>query len=263
MKDVESTMEAAMIRLALLLVGLVVATLPLAAFQGTRRFEVASVKRSLGIIGPMDIGFFPNRFVATRLTLGQLVQQAYGIQAYKLIGGPDWVRVERFDVTATPAMEVRLDDMKLMLQTLLADRFQLRVHRATRSGTVYRLITRNVRNLNPPAQPDERSLVQTHNNGKDGFLSYTYVGVNGTMEQLAAVLGDQLRAPVIDETKLAGKYDFRVSWTLDEPFFGALPDPNTPTIFTALERDLGLKLETSRGPVPVLVIDSAERPTPN
>jgi uncharacterized protein (TIGR03435 family) len=248
--------------LALILMG-VATGLPLAAQEPTPRFEVASVKRPLGIVGPIDLRFFPNRLVATRVTLGQLIEHAYSIEPRELVGGPEWVRVERFDVVATSGIEVSQDRMRLMLRSLVADRFRLRVRGETRTGTVYRLTTRNVRNLNIPAKPDERPLVATQNNGKDGFLSYAYVGHNATIEQLAVALGNQLRAPVIDDTKLKGNYDFQVRFTYEDAFFGVPPDPNIPTIFTALERDLGLKLEASRGPVEVLVIDSVERPTPD
>lgn len=213
--------------------------------------------------GFIDFRFVPTRFVGTNLTLGQLIEQAYNIQPRELIGGPDWLRVDRFDVMATSGAEVSQDQMRLMLRSLLADRFQLQVERETRTGTVYRLTARSVRNVNPPAKPDERSLVSTMRNDKNGFLSYEYVGHNATMEQLAVTLGGQLRAPVTDETGLKGNYDFRVAWACDTSIGGFQPDPNIPTIFTALERDLGLKLEAGSGPVPVHVIRRASRPSPN
>ena len=225
-------------------------------------FEAASIK-PLERGGRIDFRFFPNRFVATSFTLSQLIQQAYDIQPRELVGGPDWVRVEVFDVTATTGGEVSQNQMRLMLRSLLADRFQLVLEPETRSGTVYTLTARNVRGLNPPARPDERSLVSTWRNDKDGFLSYEYIGRNATMAQLAVTLGEHVRAPVTDETKIAGNYDFRIRWTYDDPIGGIPPDPNFPTIFTALERDLGLKLEPGKGPIPVHVIRSVARPSPN
>ena len=83
------------------------------------------------------------------------------------------------------------------------------------------------------------------------------------MAQLALQLAVQLRWPVVDETKLTGNYDFTVNWTDSEPFGGLQPDPNVPTIFAALERDLGLKLVADRGPVPVYVIRRASKPSAN
>jgi uncharacterized protein (TIGR03435 family) len=230
-----------------------VATLP--------AFEAASIRPSGG--GAIDFRFFPNRFVATNFTLGQLIEQAYNIQPRELIGGPDWLRVDRFNVTATSGAEVSQDQMRLMLRSLLADRFRLQIERETRTGTVYRLITRNARNVNVPAKPDERPVVTNGRYDENGFLSYDFTGHNATMGQLAVVLGGHLRAPVTDETGLKGSYDFRVRWTYDNPIGGIPPDPNIPTIFTALERDLGLKLEADTGPIPVHVIRSVSRPSPN
>jgi uncharacterized protein (TIGR03435 family) len=224
-------------------------------------FEAASIRPNGR--GAIDFRFLPTRFVATNVTLGQLIEQAYNIQPRELISGTDWVRVDRFDVTATSGPEVSPDQMRLMLRSLLADRFRLQIERETRTGTVYRLIARNVHDLKPPAKPDGRSLVATMRNDGNGFLSYEYVGYNASMAQLAVTLGGHLRAPVNDETKLTGNYDFRISWAYDEPVGGILPDPNVPTIVTAIERDLGLKLEAGNGPLPVHVIRSVTRPSPN
>ena len=224
-------------------------------------FEAASIRPSGG--GAIDFRFFPNRFVATNFTLGQLIEQAYNIQPRELIGGPDWLRVDGFNVTATSGSDVSQDHMRLMLRSLLADRFQLQIEPETRTGTAYRLIARNVRGLNPPAKPDERSLVSTIRKDSNGFLSYDYLGRNATIAQLAVTLAGQLRAPVTDETGLKGNYDFRIGWTYDTAIQGFPPDPNFPTIFTALERDLVLKLEPGKGPIPVHVIRSVARPSPN
>lgn len=234
---------------------------PPAGAAAPSAFEAASIRPSGG--GAIDFRFFPNRFVGTNLTLGQLIEQAYSIQPRELIGGPDWVRVERFNVTAISGAEVGLEQMRLMLRSLLADRFQLQIEREVRTGTVYRLIARNAHDLKPPAKPDERPRVATMRNDGDGVLSYEYVGYNATMAQLAVTLGGQLRAPVTDETKITGSYDFRIRWAYDEPVGGIPPDPNMPTIVTALERDLGLKLEPGKGPVPVHVIRGVARPSPN
>ena len=100
-------------------------------------------------------------------------------------------------------------------------------------------------------------------NDGNGVLSYEYAGYNATMAQLAVTLGGHLRAPVTDETKITGSYDFRIRWAYDEPVGGIPPDPNMPTIVTAIERDLGLKLEASTGPIPVRVILRAAKPSPN
>jgi uncharacterized protein (TIGR03435 family) len=226
-------------------------------------FEAASIKPVDSVGRPIDFRFLPNRFNATTVTLSQLIEQAYGLQPREIVGGPDWVRVERFDVTATAGTEVPLPQMRLMLRTLLADRFQLELNPETSTGTVYRLTAVNPRNLTTPAKPDGRSIVATMREDGQGVLSYHYDGINTTMAVLAQTLAQHVRAPVSDETKLPGRYDFRVSWTYDEPFGGLQPDPNIPTIFTALERDLGLKLVADKGPIPVYVIRRVSKPTAN
>lgn len=237
---------------------------PPAAATPLPRFEAASIKLpDPKGIGAIDFRFFPNRFVATTLTTSQLIEQAYRLEPRELVGGPDWVRVERYDVTATSGEDVPQDRMRLMLQALLIDRFQLQLEREERTGTIYRLTAREVRNLSPPAKTDARPAVAVIRNDKSGFLSYEYQGRNATMAQLAVTLAAQLRVPVIDETKLTGNYDFRIPWTYEEPVGGLAPDPNIPTIFTALESQLGLKLVADRGPVPVHIIRSISRPSPN
>ena len=107
--------------------------------------------------------------------------------------------------------------------------------------------------------------MSTIRNDGNGLLSFEYVGQNATIGQLALALAanGSVRAPVIDETKLTGNYDFRVSWTYDSAVGGLQPDPNIPTIFTALERGLGLKLVADKGPVPVHVIQRVSKPSAN
>ena len=227
-------------------------------------FEAASIRPVPSDAAiPIDFRFFQERFVATNLTLDQLIQLAYGVEAREVVGGPEWVRVERFNVTATAGQSVDRDRMKLMLQSLLAERFQLQISRETQTGTVYTLTARNVRNLNPPAKPDGRSLVAMVREDSKGFLSYHYDGHNATMAALAQSLSQQLRAPVVDQTNLTGNYDFRINWTYDAAFYGLEPDPNIPTIFTALENQVGLKLVAAKGPVPIYVIKRASKPSPN
>ena len=236
---------------------------PAAGAAALPTFDAASVKapdpRTLAIF---DLRFYPNRFVAMRMTLSHLIEQAYDILPREVVGGPDWVRAERFDVTATTASDVSLAQMRLMLQALLADRFQLQLERETTTGTVYRLTAPSPRNIKSPAKPDERPLISTIREDGKGAVGFAYEGHNATMTAFALVLSQHVKAPVADETKLAGNYDFRVNWA-DEAFGGLKPDPNRPTIFTALERDLGLKLVPGKGPVTVQVIRRAAKPSAN
>jgi uncharacterized protein (TIGR03435 family) len=223
--------------------------------------SIAPVPERSGV--PIDFRFFQERFVATNVTLDQLIQLAYGIESREVVGGPDWVRVDRFNVTATAGQSADRDRMRLMLQSLLAERFKLQLARDTQTGTVYTLTARSVHDLKPPAKPSDPSLVSTVREDSKGFLSYHYDGHNATMAALAQTLSQRLQAPVVDETRLTGHYDFRINWTYDSAFYGLEPDPNIPTIFTALENQVGLKLVAGKGPVSVYVIKRVTKPSPN
>jgi uncharacterized protein (TIGR03435 family) len=227
-------------------------------------FEVASIKpvpfdrRTI-----IDLRLVPGRLVATGVTLANLIEQAHGIEPRQLTGGPTWVYANRFDVTATTGGQVTRERAMLMLQSLLENRFTLHMSRKTQTGTIYTLIARDVHALNPPAAPNERSRIAVMREDGNGTLSYHYDGHNATMAALARQLSSQLHAPVIDRTGLGGHYDFRINWAYDSAFGGLEPDPNVPTILTALDNQVGLKLESTKGPVDVLVIDHVEKPTPD
>jgi uncharacterized protein (TIGR03435 family) len=235
-----------------------------AATPASPSFEAASIKAlAFDSREPIDFRFFPNRVVATNVTLGQLIEQAYGIESRELTGGPGWLRTDHFNVMATAGESVDRERMKLMLQALLADRFQLQIARETTAGTVYTLTARNVHDLKPPANPSDRSRVSTVREDRSGFLSYHYDGHNADMAALAQVLSEQLRAPVVDQTNVIGNYDFRINFAYDSAFGGLEPDPNVPTILTAIETQIGLKLAAGKGPVPVYAIIRATKPSPN
>lgn len=243
-------------------VSLALVALSAAAHAQIQTFDVASVVPAQG--GGIDFRFDPNRVVATNVTLTQLIEQAYGLRFQEIVGGPDWIRTERYNVIAT-AGEARVDRARLqaMLRTLLEDRFQLRLAPETQTGTVYTLTTRNVKGLRPPAQADARPLVSVSFDRSRGVISYSYDGRNATMAMLAETLAGHVRAPVTDKTGINGSYDFSVRWAPDGQAQGLDPDPDVPQIFTALDLELGLKLESGRGPVPVHVVKRAEKPSAN
>jgi len=224
-------------------------------------FEAVSIESSTK--GQIDFRFSPRGFAARTVTLSQLIEQAYGLQAQEVVaGGPDWVGFDLFNVTATTAQEVSRDRMMLMLQSLLADRFQLQLARETQTGTIYRLTAPKVRKLKRPAKPNERSAVATDLREDCGFLSYRYDFRNATMGALALRLSQHLRAPVIDETTLTGSFDFRLDFRHDDAF-GHSVDSTVPTLFRALEKQLGLTLVADRGPIPVYAIRRVSKPFAN
>jgi len=235
-------------------------------------FEVASVKPT----PPSDLhntfyGFAPGAIQVRGGTLKGIVQMAYNVPDFEIYGGPGWIEADRFDVTAKytsadPDPQARMQDGRLRLQTLLADRFQLQVHREPKEIPQYVLsVGKTGAKLTPAAEPAVKG--PTGIGGGCGQLT----GMRAAMADFAFVLTRQLRRPVIDRTGLDGRYDFQIDFTPDGGCGGPAGEPTAPapdaaerpSIFTAIQETLGLKLEASRGPVEVIVIDRAARPDAN
>ena len=272
--------------LALLLV--VAAAVLLAADPA---FEVASVKRNTSGSRARSLGYPPDRFEATNMPLRFLIGNAYGdtfpVRQDMILGGPSWIDSEGYDVDAkastSPTNSASLDVMarKLMLRTLLADRFALKLHRETRELPLYALIVATPdRKMGPRLKPSTGEDCANDTRG-DATSSPPPCGPGGprplgetggyfvTMAEIGKALGQFVERPVIDKTGLTGRFTFELHFTPPPP---ARPNPNAPpdppdpdraSIFTAVQEQLGLKLDPQRGPLEVLVIDSAERPTPN
>jgi uncharacterized protein (TIGR03435 family) len=259
------------------------------AAQGPLAFEVASVKVNKSGDFRKQIGPAPGgRFLATNNTLRDLIPYAYGlpqVQAgFRIVGAPKWIDEDRFDITASTTGTWTPQQMSEMLRTLLADRFKLVTHRETREMATYALVTATPgaklrrSEIDQAACDARRAAIQRRENvapipagakpvcptGRTMPGSVTAVG--GTLEGLAATLAPFVNRVVTNRTELAGLFDFELTWTPDQPAQAppdATPiaiDPNGPSIFTALQEQLGLKLESTRGPVDVVVIDRVERP---
>jgi uncharacterized protein (TIGR03435 family) len=249
-------------------------------------FDVSSIKPgSLGLPGGM-IRWNPGGAVrVTNMSLKELIEQAYGVHPFQISGGPAWLDSARYDVNAKPEnpRQSRIERDR-MLQSLLADRFQLTIHRETRELPVYALVlARKDGKLGPklteskegpcavydPANPPPFSAIvcgTTKFNPSHGWLTITSLPLDSPTKTLAQVLG----RTVIDKTGLAGKYDMHLEWGPEENQLLQLPPgiPNPPpndgpAIFVAVQEQLGLKLESQKGPVEVLVIDRAEKPSEN
>jgi uncharacterized protein (TIGR03435 family) len=229
------------------------------------------------------LGYPQGRFTATNVTLFALIASAYGpLTVDQIIGGPPWITTDRFDVEARTRGEPGRDAdgvprrMFQMLQSLLADRFALVVHRQTRELPVYMLrLARDDKRLGSHlspvvadcqalrAAPAQASRPPCAIGGAGGSLT----GGAATMSQLATTLSNRVGRIVVDRTGLQGAFDFDLTWTPEQT--GAINNPTTPgirdapSVFTALQEQLGLKLEAARAPVDVLVIDHAERPVPD
>jgi bla regulator protein BlaR1 len=234
--------------------------------QGRPAFEVASVKvnktgERMGRIGPVDRA----RFIAVNIPLAGLVMTAYDVNIEQISGWPEWAHTERFDVEAKAEHPASRQEINAMLQTLLAERFHLVLHRETREQPIYALVMDKVGPKlkphpaapEPATRPGEGMPIRPGDKGQVIF--------NGVqMDRLAWFLGTRLHRRVIDRTGLAGSYDFDLAWDGDprlEGFGDAPPDPGS-SVFSALH-ELGLKLESLKGPVEFLTIEHLERPTEN
>jgi uncharacterized protein (TIGR03435 family) len=261
--------------------------------SANQAFEVASVKPNKTGDGRIMFGLQPGgRFNATNVTLRMLLRQAFNVQEFQITGGPDWMASDRFDVIAkAPEGEFTADLMRPMLQSLLAERFKLVVHNETREMPIYALVKaradgklgpslsqaavdcaavmRGRRGGPPPTPPQPGQKIEC------GFMiGPGRLNAGGMpMSSLAQTLSPQVGRIVLDKTELTGNYDFELTYSLEglgsifpgggPPLINGAPapiDPNQPNLFTALQEQLGLKLDSQRGPVDVVVIDSVQQP---
>lgn len=252
---------------AFFLVGCVLAIGVADAQQPPRpEFEVASVKPGDSSPQFIDSGIKPGGlYTATNLTLKELIAQAYGAPGYEIFGGPGWLDSDRFMIEAradradslVPAAD-STQRINLMLQGLLESRFALRVHKENRERNVYELVVAK----SGPRLTTGDATKSPRLSAPRGKVTATSV----TIPFFVRFLSGQLRRTVVDMTGLTGKYDFVLNYTRDRgdsAVPGTQADPDAPSIFTALEEQLGLRLVSSRAPAEVLVVDRAEKPQPN
>jgi uncharacterized protein (TIGR03435 family) len=216
-------------------------------------FEVASIKPTPPGPGNTTMGFEPGgRFRATGAPLNALIQIAYEVRDFQVSGGPKWAGSESYDVVAKPAAGTTLNrnQLKVAIQALLADRFNLKIHRETKDLPIYSLVvgkngpklTKNIDAPGPGATMGSGQLK----------------GSKISMSILASMLAQLLDRTVRDDTGISGDFDVKLDWSP-----GQTADVDGPSVFTALQEQLGLKLNPQKGPVEVLIIDSAERPSGN
>ena len=249
----------------------------------TSSFDVVSVKPNSSD-GRRGIRSTRGRFVGTNQPLSRYILEAYGVLPHELVDAPDWIFRERFDIEATlpdgtlirrvvqPRGGTRF--LPPIFHAILEERFGLRVRWETREGQIYRLVrTRPNGELGPhlrrvatdcTPQPPKVSPCSLggFTNGRN--VGYGAVGVDWP-GYLVGHLVERLRTTVLDETGLSGPFDVRLEWTPDlTPSGGdAAAMSEAVSLFTALQEQLGLKLEPARGPVDVLVIEHVQRPTAN
>jgi uncharacterized protein (TIGR03435 family) len=226
-----------------------------AAGTGTRSFEVVSIHRNMSGGQNTGIDKRGGRITVTNGSMKTLLRNAYDLQSFQFANEPGWLDSDMFDIVATTGSgdDIPLDQLKEMLRNLLADRFKLRFHWETRQGPVYALV---VAKDGPKLKTDADGPPRI-NGQRDGHRGSSK-GTAAPIALLASNLSNQVKRIVIDKTGLIGTYDWMLAWD-PEP----AEDSTAPSIFTAVQEQLGLKLEAQKGPVETLVIDNAERPTEN
>ena len=222
-------------------------------------FEVASIKRNAtGSLNANAARVAGDRYRAENVSLISLLRVAYAVQEFQIAGHPAWADVDRFDIDAKMEAGANSRDWPLMLQRLLADRFKLAAHRESRDGPIYTLVVGSSGPRLTAAEPSKRA-----NPGGDFSASPTQiVGTGVSMAELAMRLSRSIGVAVVDGTGLTGAFDVKLTWPVDDRFVGRGASAS-PTIFTAIQEQLGLRLQAGRGPVDMLVVDRAERPVPD
>lgn len=225
----------------------------------SKEFEVASIKPSAPQpAGQMDMGMSidKNIFRATGMTLKFLIEQAYDVRDFQVTGGPSWINSEQYDVNAKIEGEATPEQMRPMMQALLADRCKLQVHKDKKEMACYALmIGKSGSKLKTPEVDAEGK----HKNGRMSMARGRFDGDGLPVTAIAHAVEQVLGRAVVDKTGLNGLYDFTLQWTPDE----AHTDGEGASLFTALQEQLGLKLESTRAPVEILIVDRVERPTEN
>jgi uncharacterized protein (TIGR03435 family) len=235
-------------------------------------FDVVSIKPNKSGSGNVTTNTSGDSFSATNVSLKMLLEDAYGIKQDLIYGLTGWANSDRFDIRAKivePDLallrKLTPKQRRAMLQTLLIDRFQLKVHIETKALPVYEMVVAKdgpkFKSSLSEGSPDDKSL---NGVGRGGMMvqNTELTGHAIALTSLADVLANQLHRTVIDKTGLTGQYDLLLKWTADDGT-DASPDSSTPSIFTALQEQLGLRLQSSRGPVDTLVVDHVEMPSEN
>lgn len=242
-------------KFSIVLLCVTVAATGVGAQNASPAFEVASVKENKSGSQNSSNRTAGERYSGTNLSLIQMLRTAYAVQEFQIAGYPAWAETDKFDIEGKMESGGNVRDFPLALQKLLADRFKLVLHREPRQASIYTLV---VMKDGPKFKPGDPSNCS----GRSGGFAATPTEINGgcvTMEQFAARLSRSIGTHVVDGTSLKGTFDFTVSWLADDRFSGRGASAN-PTLFTALQEQLGLRLQSGKGPVETLVIDRVERP---
>ncbi len=235
-------------------------------------FEVATIKPSNPANTAQIVTLRGTEVIATNATVRDLINLAYWLHPKQVTGGPAWMESEKYDMAGKPDVpgQPNVDQMKMMIQKLLADRFQLKFHFEKRDLSAYAVRIAKTGAKIVRSQDDPKGLPGFYFGRAAAGTTLTFR--NSPMSQVTAVLQNIMDKPVVDQSGLAEKYDFTLTFTLDPaqavrlggaPLPAAVNPDAAPDVFAAFEQQLGLKLESTKAPVDVMVIDKVDRPSEN
>ena len=245
---------------------------------GQTAFDVISIKPNDSGANGAQMGLSPGGTLnAKNVPLKALIQQAYDVRDFQVFGGPGWLDTQKYDIIAKSGTAegagVSEDDVRKMtdaqrntlkeqlvakVRALLADRFQLKIHRETKEMPVYALIVaKNGAKIEVAKDSDLTHSGLSVRRDETGKSAVTATGI--ALPFLVKFLSNQVGKPVLDRTGLKGNYDFKMTFT---PDLNAA-ESDGPSIFTAVQEQLGLKLDSQKGPVEVVVIDSVQKASEN
>ena len=239
------------------------------------RFEVASIKRNTSGSQGTNWRASGGRFVAENVSLRNLLRWSYWVQDFEIAEGANRIDSDHYDIEAKTDVNSDVQEMRSMVQGLLQDRFKLVLHHETRELPVYVLtVAKDGSKLKAgacitqePNTPPAPGQLPSAYCGWSGIGNNNFQGTGIPVTILADYLGAVLKRKVVDKTALAGTFDVSLRWAPDGVSTGNPTVPSTdsggPSIFTAIQEQLGLKLDSAKGPVEVLVIDQLEKPSEN
>ena len=233
-------------------------------------FEVATIKPSDPAVRGSWVQVDGRTLSTHNISLAGLIKFTYGVHLKLILSGPDWMDKETYDISAVADLEGQPSDKqwKNMLKKLLADRFKLTFHPEKREAAVYAITVGKDRSRNMAENTSGGLLPTLSFHGIPGGIVLR--AKNATVSDIASQLQNAfLDRPVVDRTELKGRYDFNLKWAPDDPRFAERPLPPSnaadapPGLFTAIQEQIGLKIETTKAQVDSIVVDHVEKPSAN
>jgi uncharacterized protein (TIGR03435 family) len=229
-------------------------------------FEVATIRPAQYSPNTPDCGLRPApgnlQYIAKCTSARPILWTSYWLKSSQIIGGPDWLDTDRWDIVGQAPRTSTIDELHIMMQNLFVERFRLQSHHEQREMPVY-VLTIDPKGAKNLIRHDTKNASDVSIEQSDERPNHKWNARFAPMNFLAWRLSMWLDRPIINQTGLEGSYDFGFAFSDDVPLGAQLPPARYEVVFNALREQLGLRLESRRAPADVLVIDHIERPTDN